>query len=267
MSVALTVGGSMALATGASAAPVHRTGLATRLIASDNMHRRVSDGLGRAGHGGRYAVSSTRGARVRNHRAVLGPVAPGHQLSAWLPRLRVYNTRARTSFRLVDHHGLGGGEYFELGVRRYSSRNVYLAKVHLVPGRGVFVGVSRVRRNTETLLTSERQVLPASAMHGWLDVQAVALGTSPVRLGVRVWRAGHAKPAHDQLSYTDHSAGRIRRSGSVTFQSYLSRSASGSSVVDFRHVRVWRQHHGVSRRHHPAPPTTTPPTTTPPTTT
>jgi hypothetical protein len=125
----------------------------------------------------------------------------------------------------------GGGLYVGLKARSIKGGS-YLAKVHVLNNGKVTAGLSKLASGTEQRLGAV--AVPELTVSGptTLNAEVSVSGTSPVKLAVRTWAAGAAKPAW-QYQTTDSGAGLSTRQGDLETWGYLSSGASRAMTVAF----------------------------------
>ena len=83
------------------------------IVAADSMNRTVPTGIRHGGCRGRHTRSRQRvRLHVSNHAGVLGPIVPGHAVSATLPKTALRDVAVRTTVQLTAATSSGSGVYF-----------------------------------------------------------------------------------------------------------------------------------------------------------
>ena len=157
------------------------------------------------------------------------------------------NVTASASFNVPEQRST----YLAVQMRSTDPGSGYRAKVRIQDAGEVSVGIVRVVGGVETTLASGSTSLAVSTGQQ-LRIEGVVAGTNPVRIAVRAWADGAAKPGWQQ-SIADASSRRISTPGIVRLWGYLSASAALSATVPFSNASTST----VVRP--PAPTLTTPP--------
>ena len=118
--------------------------------------------------------------------------------------------------------------YLGLQLRSADIGSGYRTRARVLADGAVWVGFSRVIGGQDTLLLSQPTGLKVSTGQK-LNVEGAATGTSPVKLSVRAWVDGSAKPGYQQ-TYVDSTSGRITGSATARVWGYLSAAATGGSA-------------------------------------
>lgn len=122
--------------------------------------------------------------------------------------------------------------YLAVQLRSPESPTGYRARVSVGSDGALKAGFSRVRGGSETLLLSESiagTVTPGQTIR----LEGLVQGSSPVRLSVRAWVDGSAKPGW-QKSYSDSSGDRLTAGGAARVWSYLSSAATTPATLSFK---------------------------------
>lgn len=156
-------------------------------------------------------------------------VAPGKSSSRAVTAGRLKNATARGKFEAPVNRPVWAALQF-----RTASGRAYRARAQIRAGGVVWVGFSRVRGGVEKVLDTKRTNVRVGT-HKPLYIEGSVTGTNPVKLAVRAWRPGTAKPKW-QVRLSDKSSARITKAGQVRTWAYLSSHASSASRVWFSGV-------------------------------
>ncbi len=228
-------------------------------VMQDYFDRTIGSGLGSAYQGGDYRVISGNFS-VGNSEAKVTSLAAGQTAKAVLPSVSAADTSVRKSLIVPNVNAGTNGLWDAVEMRFQPDATSYRAKVAILNGGQVSVGLSRVAAGkTETVLGSKTAGFSIKSGQK-VRYEARVVGTSPVSLAVRAWLDGTAEPAW-QLVASDASTARISTAGALGLWSYASSSAP--TPITFSHSS-WL----ASKLVAPATtPTTTPSTTAVPPTT
>ncbi|MGY1699137.1 PKD domain-containing protein [Geodermatophilus sp. SYSU D00766] len=200
-------------------------------IAADAFGREVASGWGTAEVGGAWTTSGTTsvtggagqlsGARGQGTKAVLPAVNRTDvvvQATVTLPQLAT-----------------GGGTYVSFANRQVGLTD-YRVKMRYRADGQVEVMLVRMVDDTETILGG--YLLAGGYSAGTpLTVRFETSGTGTTTAQVKVWRAGTAEPTAWGLTRTDDTAA-LQRPGAVGLETYVSGSATATSVVRVDDLRV-----------------------------
>lgn len=123
----------------------------------------------------------------------------------------------------------GGGVYEGLDLRRQVNGDTYRARVKVVPGGDVVLGLRRITGGVDTALGTATTVAHIGAGQV-LHLEAHIAGASTPTLLARAWTGGGTAPAWQQ-AFTDNSTSVIGAAGLVGMWIYLSSTTPGLSVV------------------------------------
>jgi hypothetical protein len=125
-------------------------------------------------------------------------------------------------------------------VRRVANEGDYRAKVRILPGGAVRIGISRTSSTgAQTVIVAETVVSGLTYAAGdQLTIRAQATGTTPTTVRAKVWRVGETEPATWQVTGSDSTVG-LQTTGGVGVQSYLGASVTNTPIVArFDNLRV-----------------------------
>lgn len=192
-------------------------------LATDMFARSTSRGLGTADVGGAWTTAgsvadfSTDGSTARLR------TPAGGTRTATLTGVSSRDNDVRATF----------------GSARPTSQSLYAAVTARQVGGASYTGravvsstgsvQAQVQRSGTTLRATTVSGLTFAA-NDRLHVRVQAVGASPTTVRVKVWRVGTSEPSAWQVSVTDSTAG-LQTAGAVGFSTYLSGSASPSSLV------------------------------------
>lgn len=125
--------------------------------------------------------------------------------------------------------GAGGGVYAGLDLRRQINGDTYRARVKVVPGGDVVLGLRRINGGADAALGIASTVAHLGAGQV-LHIEAHIAGTSTPTLLARAWTGSGTAPAWQQ-AYTDNSTSVISAAGLVGMWSYLSGSTPAMSLI------------------------------------
>lgn len=192
-------------------------------LATDTFARTTTRGLGTADVGGGWTVTgsgsdfSTDGSTARLR------TPAGGTRTATLAGVSARDNDVRATF----------------GFARPAAQSLYAAVAARqvgaasYTGRAVVSSTGSVQAQVQRSGTTLRAVTVSGltfAANDRLHVRVQALGASPTTVRVKVWRVGATEPSAWQVSATDSTSG-LQSAGAVGFSTYLSGSASPSSLV------------------------------------
>ncbi len=202
------------------------------VLASDDFERTVSVGWGTAPVGGAWTnTGSSSQSGVSGGTGRLSALTAGTGPSAFLSSISSTNLELRVDVTF-DKVPVGGTSGVDQGflLRRVNGED-YRAKVRLLPGGVVRVGLSRVAANgAQTVVVPEQVVSGLTYVAGEvLSIRAQAIGTSPTTLRARVWR-GATEPSTWQVLATD-SLASLQAPGAIGLHFYVAGSVTNAPIV------------------------------------
>jgi PKD repeat protein len=212
------------------------------LIASDDFARSLATGWGTADLGGAWTTTgaaSASGVDSGSGRLTMATATSGPQ--AYLGTLQSDDTDLvmEVSVDKVPVGGTAGVDQAFL-VRRVANEGDYRAKVRILPGGAVRIGISRTSSTgAQTVIVAETVVSGLTYAAGdQLTIRAQATGTTPTTVRAKVWRVGDTEPATWQVTGSDSTVG-LQTTGGVGVQSYLGASVTNTPIVArFDNLRV-----------------------------
>jgi PKD repeat protein len=193
-------------------------------LAADDFNRTSSTTWGAAAMGGLWTTTT---AGFSTNGKGLITLIPGRGPTASLEQVQVPGADVRFTLA-VDKAPNGSGLYVSSLLRKNAGGS-YRAKLRWL-GTGVRVSLVRTSSTgAETVVVPETAAVTANPGQV-VNVCAVASGTAPTTLRVKVWLAGTAEPTSWSLTATDATAG-LQANGSVGFYTYLSSSATTNPLV------------------------------------
>lgn len=129
----------------------------------------------------------------------------------------------------------GPAVYLGLQLRTKRNGNAYRARLKIERDGDMLVGFSRTIKGKDKRLTSVRIAGRAKAGHR-VNLEASVVGAKHVRLRVRAWMVGQARPGW-QKTYSDRSRARIKRSGRVGVWAYLPKAAKKPTKLTYTNLR------------------------------
>lgn len=191
------------------------------------MSRTVSRGWGNAPVGGAYTVDEADYFSVNGSVARVS-IAPGTDRQARLG-VTARDIDARARFSLSSIPASGSGVYLALTSRRDSAGNEYKVRVRVKPGGEALLSVVRTRTGSTSGVGQETRLATriAAGIDYWLRTSVT--GSTTVTLAAKAWQSGAAEPGW-QHSVSDSSSSRLSSAGGLGFWSYVSSSASSTTV-------------------------------------
>ncbi|TNM61051.1 PKD domain-containing protein [Streptomyces sp. NP160] len=215
----------------ATTTPPPTTPPATTVLAQDSFGRTTTGGWGSADTGGAWTVGGGAGNFSVTGGAGQAVVpAAGSTVSAYLNTVR--STSSDTVVQLSpDRLADGGGLFTYLSGRRISSTADYRAKVKLLSGGKVSVGLTALKGASSDSVLAADTVVPTTYSAGSsLSVRLQVTGTSPTTVRVKVWATGTAEPTAWTLEATDSTAA-LQVAGGLGVSSYLSGSSTAAPLT------------------------------------
>lgn len=192
-------------------------------LATDTFARTTARGLGTADVGGTWTVTGS---------------AADFSTDGSTARLRTPAGATRTA-TLAGVSSRDNDVRATIGFTRPASQSLYAAVTARQVGSASYTGRAVVSSTGAVQAQVQRSgtTLRATAVTGLtfaatdrLHVRVQAVGASPTTVRVKVWKVGTTEPAAWHVSVTDSVAG-LQTAGAVGFSTYLSGSASPSSLV------------------------------------
>jgi large repetitive protein len=212
------------------------------LIASDDFARTLATGWGTADQGGAWTTTgATSASGVGSGVGRLTMANAGGGPQAYLGTLQSDDTDLLVQFS-VDKVPVGGTAGIDQAflVRRVANEGDYRAKVRILPGGAVRIGISRTSSTgAQTVIVAETVVSGLTYAAGdQLNVRAQATGATPTTIRAKVWRVGATEPAAWQVTGADSTVG-LQTLGGVGVHSYLAASVTNAPIVaTFDNLRV-----------------------------
>jgi len=214
-----------------TAAPSVANGQTTSVVGYDTFNRTTTSGLGTADVGDAWSTNLGGNASSVNSiapgYASFTNIKPGRSTEAYLVGSSALDIAISGAFS-VPSMTSSTKVYQAYEARRQTDGSAYLAKTTWGANGQLSISFSRRQGAYETLLSGT--TIPVSiAVAQKITVNFNVVGTSPVVLTARAYRAGSIVPAW-QLTQTDSSASRIARAGGVGLWDYVPRSSPSVTV-------------------------------------
>lgn len=213
------------------------------LLAEDGFERTVNNGWGSASTGGPWTTSGSA-----NNFAVEGTLGTLRMSAGGGPSVFLNGVGSNDTDLFVelslDKVPVGGTAGVDQGVlvRRIAGQGDYRAKLRVLPGGAVRLGLSRTDAGgAQTSLVAETTLPGVTyALGDVLRVRVRASGTSPTTLRARVWKAGTAEPNDWTVSATDSTAA-MQTAGAIGFHSFLGGTVTNGPVkARFDNLAVYK---------------------------
>jgi PKD repeat protein len=193
-------------------------------LAADDFNRTSSTTWGAAAVGGPWTTTTSG---FSTNGAGLITLIPGRGPTASLEQVQVPGADVRFTLT-VDKVPNGSGLYVSSLLRKNAGGS-YRAKLRWL-GTGVRVSLVRTSSTgAETVVVPETAAVTANPGQ-IVNVRAMASGSAPTALRVKVWLAGTAEPISWSITASDATAG-LQANGSVGFYTYLSSGATTNPLV------------------------------------
>ncbi len=225
------------------------------------MSRTMATGWGTASVGGAYTASSSKAGSVSNGAAFLSSPAPGSTAAMTLNAVKALDAVSRIDLALPSLPS-GTSKVYVRHFLRGTSATSYAAMMMVGSDGSSSIILERIRNGAETKFSEFPGPKLKAGQSFSLAVSAV--GTSPVRLGAKVWTVGTSEPSKWSALATDSAADRVTTAGPVGVTVYASKSGTVTPVRFDNLMTHTAPANPVSATPTPTIPTPTPsPTTTP----
>ncbi|WP_073392343.1 PKD domain-containing protein [Jatrophihabitans endophyticus] len=212
---------------------VTHTAAARETLASDAFDRTVTNGLGTADTGGAWKLGAGSASRysVSGGAAKFQSLTAGAQTAQYLTGVSTTSADVVAGFT-TDKAATGGGMYVSVEGRRVVGTGIYQAKVRLLAGGAVSIGLERVDANgTPTQIAAQTTIAGLTYTPGTvLRLRVQVTGTSPTSVRARVWNSSVAEPTAWQVTATDSTAG-LQAAGTIGLAFISSGSSTNAPVV------------------------------------
>lgn len=250
--------GATALGAGqAVAAPVSDT-----TVVTDAFSRTITGGWGSADSSQKYAATSPAVFRVSGGAGVAN-LKPGTFATQTVP-VSERDARAQATFKLDKLPTAGNGVTASVALRA-KGKTSYQARARVTKDAKLVLSITRY----DGSYSAEKLIADKVVATGWkasdaYTIEFASVGTSPVKLYARAWKATNAAPAW-QLSPKDSSAARITAAGAAGI-SVADSAASPAAVLNTDNLVVKRVNDANTLDPAPTTPTTKPTPSPTPTT-
>lgn len=220
-------------AQGASTSVTHDvtvTAPAPAVLAADDFGRTLTSGWGTADAGGSWTASSPTSFAVSGGTGSITMKTAGAGPASYLGAVSSTDVDLQLTLAL-DKATTGNGVYAYVIGRRVANVGDYRAKVRVLPGGAVRVGLAYVTAaGAETAIFAEVPVPNVTILPGdALRLRVQVRGANPSTVRAKVW-TGTSEPGAWAVSQTDTRAG-MQVAGSVGLATYLSGSSTNAPVV------------------------------------
>ncbi|WP_420120741.1 PKD domain-containing protein [Nakamurella sp.] len=216
-------------ATATTSKQVTVTAPVPQALVNDTFTRTLASGWGTADTGGTWTI--TGGSSNFSASGGTGKIrmsAPGAGPTATLPAVSVADVDLTVDVAL-DKAPSGGGTYFSTAVRKVGSSE-YRVTSKFLSGGSVQLQLVKIVNGTSTALQTATVAGLTYAANDVVTVRFQAVGTGPVNLNAKVWKAGTTEPAAWQVSAVDQ-ANPLSTTGGVALYPYLTGSTTTGAVV------------------------------------
>ena len=203
-------------------------------FAADAFERQVTGGWGSADTGGAWLIGgSAANASVAGGAGQLAGGA-GQGTTATLGSVSRQDVAAQVTMT-VPQLATGGGNYVSLATRSVGASD-YRAKFRFRADGQLEIMLARTVDDQETILNGALMAggyRPGSS----ITVRFETSGSTTTTLRVKAWTAGTAEPVDWTLTASDATAS-LQRPGAISFEQYVSASATGATPVRFDQLWV-----------------------------
>ncbi len=196
-------------------------------VAADTFSR-TGSGWGTANTGGAWALTSAQRFSTNGSVGKIAFEAKGTGATAALDAVSATNPTMVADVT-VDKLTTGGGAQAIFQMRRQSG-SAYNVKLLFLADGSLAIGSTKLVNGTETSIRQNNVSGLTYAPGDVLRVRFAVSGTGSTTLTGKVWKAGSAEPATNQLTTTDATAS-LQSGGSVAIQGYLSGSSTNAPVT------------------------------------
>lgn len=231
------------------------------VVVDDKFESRSSSGWASAPVGGPYVHVGSESYSESGGYGTVTLSEGGQHRVAGLPSASMLDGIARINIAMGDIPAQGGGVYHSLHLRQGESTS-YRATLRVTPAGEGHLYLARVDEDGHLEDLGHFALPEPVRPHRWLTMEFSATGTSPVALAAKAYTSGEPASAW-QLTASDSSYDRLRRAGSVSLQTYASRSGPGTTAF-YDSLHVQRSLPGLPPAPKPIPVPPTPPRPEPP---
>jgi hypothetical protein len=200
---------------------------AAPVLALDTFTRTTQDGLGDAEIGGTWQLGGdpARFSVANGSARIVLPAAGVSSAAA----LGIETDDAELDLVLATNKlGSGSGLYVSAVVRQVG-KDVYRGALIIGADARVAIELARIVSGAEAVLGS-RVYFPSIVPGEALRIRIQAMGTSPSRLRLKVWKATGPEPSSWTLQATDSSPS-LQATGGVGLNAYLSSTATNAPIA------------------------------------